>query len=152
MGIKLTIIKVFIILVLLVRIGNILTIFKINQKALCLQLSVRVYSLFGQTEGCKKGSHIVRLPPRALGCHKRWKSLFFCEICEIILQPSSFFYQTILQISTAGHWTLDFYYNFVDRFQDISKVKNPAASKAKVQQLLRAFKGKCFWGNMKLPH
>ena len=30
--------------------------------------------------GCKKGIHIVRLPPRALGCHKRWKSLSFCEI------------------------------------------------------------------------
>ena len=30
--------------------------------------------------GCKKGGHIVRLPPRALGCHKRWKSLSFCEI------------------------------------------------------------------------
>ena len=44
--------------------------------------------LLGQTEGerkaflgrCKKGSHIVRLPPRALGCHKKRKSLSFCEI------------------------------------------------------------------------
>ena len=55
---------------------------------LSFQLSVQVYSLLGKTEGkmkaffggCKKGSHIVRLPPRALGCHKRWKSLSFCEI------------------------------------------------------------------------
>ena len=31
-------------------------------------------------EGFKKEGHIVRLPPRALGCHKRWKSLSFCEI------------------------------------------------------------------------
>ena len=31
-------------------------------------------------EGCKKGDHIVRLCPRALGCHKRWKCLSFCEI------------------------------------------------------------------------
>ena len=30
--------------------------------------------------GSKKGSHIVRLPLRALGCHKRRKSLCFCEI------------------------------------------------------------------------
>ena len=35
---------------------------------------------------------------------------------------------------------------FVDRFQDISKVKIPAVSKAEVYQLLRAFKGKYFWG------
>ena len=37
---------------------------------LCFQSSVQVYSLLGQTEGYKKGNHIVRLPPRALGCHK----------------------------------------------------------------------------------
>ena len=30
--------------------------------------------------GSKKGSHIVRLTPRALGCHKRRKNLSFCEI------------------------------------------------------------------------
>ena len=30
--------------------------------------------------GSKKGSHIMRLPPRALGCHKRRKNLSFCEI------------------------------------------------------------------------
>ena len=31
-------------------------------------------------EGCKKGENIVRLLPRALACHKRWKSISFCEI------------------------------------------------------------------------
>ena len=25
------------------------------------------------------GPHCVRLPPRTFGCHKRWKSLFYCE-------------------------------------------------------------------------
>ena len=65
-GGNLTIIKVFIILFLLVRIRNILAI-------------ILVYSLFGQSKGerkafseeCKKGGHIMRLPLRALGCHKR---------------------------------------------------------------------------------
>ena len=39
---------------------------------------------------------------------------------------------------------MEFYDKFEDRLQDISKVKNPAVSKAKVKQLLRAFKRKCF--------
>ena len=30
--------------------------------------------------GCKKGCRILRLPPRAISCHKRWKSISFCEI------------------------------------------------------------------------
>ena len=58
-------------------------------------MRVQVYSLLGQTEGerkmqktffggCKKRSHIVRLPPRALGCHKRWKTSPFVKF-EIIL-------------------------------------------------------------------
>ena len=38
------------------------------------------------------------------------------------------------------------YDKFVDRFQDLSKVKNPAVRKAKVQQLLTTFKRKCFGG------
>ena len=41
---------------------------------------------------------------------------------------------------------MEFYDKFVDRFQDISKVKNPAVSKANVYQLLRAFERKGFWG------
>ena len=41
---------------------------------------------------------------------------------------------------------MEFYYKLVDRFQDISKVRIPAVSKAKVSQLLRAFKRKCFGG------
>ena len=35
---------------------------------------------------------------------------------------------------------MEFYEKIVDKFLDISKVKNPAVSKAKVLQLLRAFK------------
>ena len=42
---------------------------------------------------------------------------------------------------------MKFYDKFEDRFQDISKVKNPAAcTKAKVYHLLRAFKRKFFGG------
>ena len=41
---------------------------------------------------------------------------------------------------------MEFYHKFVDRFQDILKVKNPAVSKAKALQLLRAFKRKCLGG------
>ena len=46
-------------------------------------MGVQVCLLLGQTEGekkafsggCKKGCHVVRLPQRALGCHKTKKSL-----------------------------------------------------------------------------
>ena len=46
---------------------------------LSFQLSFQMYSLLVQTErerkgllgGCEKGDHIVRLSPRALGCHER---------------------------------------------------------------------------------
>ena len=90
----LTIIKEFNILFPLLEIVNILAIFKINQ----FQLSFQVYSLLGQTDGerkaffkgCKKGGHIVRLPPGAPGCHKRWKSLFFCEIWNNPIPPLFF--------------------------------------------------------------
>ena len=74
-GVMLTIIKVFIILFLLEVIEKIL---KINQQAL---LSVECLGIFsscpdwrgeeGLFKGCKKGGCIMRLPPRALGCHKR---------------------------------------------------------------------------------
>ena len=52
-GLMLTIIKVFIIIFLLLEIGNILAIFKTNYK-LSFQLSVQVYSLLGQTEWERK--------------------------------------------------------------------------------------------------
>ena len=76
----LTIMKVFIILFLLWlwEQGTPWRFSKQISKLSC-QLSVQIYSLFGQTEGernaffggCRKGHHIVRLSPRALGCHKR---------------------------------------------------------------------------------
>ena len=78
-GLMLTIIKVFIILFLLVRIRKIWQFSKKISK-LRFQLSFQVYSLLGQIEGCKKESHIVRLSPRALGCHKRGQSLSFGKI------------------------------------------------------------------------
>ena len=48
----------------------------------------RYILFFGQTEGERKAffwrvqerGHIVRLTLRALGCHKGWKRLSFCEI------------------------------------------------------------------------
>ena len=46
---------------------------------------------------------------------------------------------------------MEFYDKFVDRFQYISKVKNPAVSKADIWQLLRVFKRKCF-GGMRCCH
>ena len=40
----------------------------------------------------------------------------------------------------------DFYDQFEDRFQDLSKVKNLAVSKANVYYILGTFKRKCFGG------
>ena len=97
--VTLTIIKVFIILFLPVGIGNILVILKCTLKLL-FQLSVHVYSLLSQIEEGEEGlfwkvqeggggwgggwgrggEHIVGVPTRGLGCHKRWKSLSSCEI------------------------------------------------------------------------
>ena len=72
-----------------VKLGNRGTLLQFSKQIskLSFQLSVQLYSHLGQTEGkkrvfsgrCKRG-HIVRLPPRALGYHKRWRSLSFCEI------------------------------------------------------------------------
>ena len=79
-GVTLTIIKGFIILLLL-YLWEQGTPRKFSKPIsnLVLQLNVQVYSLLGQNEGdrkaffegYKKMGHIVRLPSRALGCHKR---------------------------------------------------------------------------------
>ena len=76
----LTIIKVFMILFLLClwEQGTPWQFSKQISK-LSFQMSFQIYSLLGQTEserkaffgGCKKGDHIVRLSPRALGCHEK---------------------------------------------------------------------------------
>ena len=42
---------------------------------------------------------------------------------------------------------MEFCDKFLDRFENMSKVKNPAVRKAKVYQLLRAIKRKCFGEN-----
>ena len=73
---------------------------------------------------CKKWDHIMILLPRVLGCHKRWKNLSFSEIWNNPTSPL-FFIRCALQV-------MEFYDKFVDSFQDLSKVKNPAVSKAKV--------------------
>ena len=91
------IIKVLIILFLLVGIANILEIFKIVSK-LSFQLNFQVYSLHSQTEeerkaffgGRKKGDHIMRLRPRALCCHRKWKSLSLCKIWNNRTSPLFF--------------------------------------------------------------
>ena len=51
---------------------------------LCIQLSVQVYSVLGQTERCKKGSHFVRLPPKHLVIIRDEKVSLFVKY-EIIL-------------------------------------------------------------------
>ena len=99
-------------------------------------MSAQVYSLLGETEEerkvffrvFKKGGHIVRLPPRALGCHKRWKSLSFCETWNnttprlLLVRPP---YKKVLQ-------DMELFDKFVGRFQNLSKVQNPAVNKVKV--------------------
>ena len=42
------------------------------------------------SKGARRGGHIVRLPSRALGCHKTWKSLSFCEIWNNLTPPLFF--------------------------------------------------------------
>ena len=80
MGVMLTFINVLIILFLLcLWEQGTPSQFSKQISKLSFQLSVQVYSLLGQIEGerkalfeeCKKGNHIVRLSPRALGYHKR---------------------------------------------------------------------------------
>ena len=72
------------------------------------------------------GDRIMRLPPRVLGCHKSWKGLFFCEIWynptgPLPPPPPSFVFIRPLQMQG-----MEFYDKFIDRFLDISKIKNPA--------------------------
>ena len=86
MEVMLPIIKVFIILLLLCQWEQ-ETPGSFQNKSVNSPFNwVSRYILFlaklkGKVQGwCKMGDHLMRLPPRALGCHKRWKSLSFCEI------------------------------------------------------------------------
>ena len=77
--------------------------------------------------------HTVRLSPRALGCHIRYEKVSPFVKFEIILLLLCFLLDS-LQISTykLALQDIKFYDKFADRFQDVSKVKSPAGSKAKV--------------------
>ena len=55
-------------------------------------------------EDARRGGHIVRLPSKAPGCHKRLKGLSFCEIWNN--STASFFLLDPLQIRTTGHGVL----------------------------------------------
>ena len=70
----------------------------------------------------------MRLFPRPLGCNKRLESLPFCEIWNnrtlyLFLNRSPYKY------AMQG---MEFYDKFMTGLQDLSKVQNPAVSKAKV--------------------
>ena len=99
-------------------------------------------------EGCNNRGNIVRLPLRALGCHKGWKCFSFCEIWNNPIL-SLFF---IRPPDKKALQDIEFYDKLVDRFQDLSKVKNPTFSKAKVWKLLRAIKRKWFFGEIWYCH
>ena len=45
-------------------------------------------------KGCNKRDCILRLPLRALGCHKRWKSICFCQIWNNPTAPSQNLHQS----------------------------------------------------------
>ena len=137
MGVTLTIIKVFIILFLLCQWeqGRSWQFSKEVSK-LSFQLSLQIYYLLSQTEGkersflkgYKKGDHIVRLYQRALGCCKIWKSLSFCEIGNTTTSPLFLIRHPCKQPLQD----MDFYNKLVDRFQELSKAKNPSVSNVKV--------------------
>ena len=75
----------------------------------------------------EEGGHIVRLASIALGFHKRWKMLTFCEIWNNPTPPLFF----IRHPNKKALQDMESDDKFVNRFQDVPKVKNPAVSKAK---------------------
>ena len=89
-GVLLVIIKKLIILFLLLIIGNILSQ---NKSVSSAFNRVSRYILFlAKLKGrerpflsMEEGGHIVRLPPRALGCYKRWKSVLSVKFDIILL-------------------------------------------------------------------
>ena len=96
-------------------------------------MSAQVYSLLGQTEGerkpflggCKKWGHIVRLTPRDFVAIRDEKVPPFVKFG--ITPPLFFIRPPYKELEGYGY-----YDKFMDRFQDISKVKNHAVSKAEV--------------------
>ena len=114
------------------------------------QLSVQVYSLLGQTEGerkvfsggCKKkGGCIVRLSPRALCCHKKWKVYPFVKF-EIIVPLLCCLLDPLKNRhdrtwSSMINWWID--------SRTCQKYRILLSARQRSNKLLRAFKRKCFW-------
>ena len=112
-------------------------------------MTVQVYSLLGQTDeerkvffgGCKKKvGRIVRLSPRALGCHKRWKSLFFCKIWIIVLLLCCLLDPLINKHCRARSSTINLWVNSMT----CRKYRILLSARQRSNKLLRAFRGKCF--------
>ena len=78
-------------------------------------------------EGPEKGATLRDLPPKAHGCEKREKISPFMKF-EVIRHLFSFFLH-LLTDKLCKAWINLRYDKFLDRFQDISKVKNYAVSK-----------------------
>ena len=112
-----------------VAIGNTQAMFKNQLALLSIKCPGMVSSVKGRVKsfwGYKKGGYIVRLSPREFSYHKKWKSISFREIWNNPTPP-------LLFVKPPYKWALqdmELYDKFVDRFQDLSKVKNPAVSKA----------------------
>ena len=94
-------------------------------------MSFQIYSLLAQTEGAKKEGLFWKGARKAntlqdydLVDIRNEKVSPFVKF-EINPTPHMFF---IRQISTVGHGVFD---KLMDRFQDLSKVKDPAVSKTK---------------------
>ena len=52
---------------------------------------VSIYILFlAKLKGARREATFARLPSRALGCHKRWKSISFCKIWNNSTPPLFF--------------------------------------------------------------
>ena len=79
---------------LTVVIGITLTIFKANQSNLLSTESPGIFSYWPNWRGeedlfwrVQEGWPLCEVTLRALGCHKRWKSLFFCGVLNNPTSP-----------------------------------------------------------------
>ena len=124
----LTIIKVLIILFLLKGIGNILAIFKINQQVLLFECPVIFYccpnwrAFYGR--GAKKGNALWDYSQEYLVVIRDEKVSPFVKFGTILSLLC--FLLDLLTKKPRKAWSFaEFYDKFMDRFQDISKIRNP---------------------------